>query len=246
MASLEKILVSNGLSDKEAKIYLCTLEHGEISIALLAKKTGIKRTTIYNLLDDLKSKNIIHISRRKGIQYLSAVSPAVVIDQFRRAASSANEALPALINMAYQSPVKPRINFYEGLNGIKIVLREFTQSQSPPFGFTDYGNMPTELHEFIQEEVIPMRIKKKNWGHFILTNNPTNQKLAGRNETYFSENRILNFPDNQNPIELLLFDDQKVALLSFHPQERFGLIINSKNIYKTIKNIFDLLWASAR
>ena len=48
-----------GLSQKEKKVYKTILEHGKIAPALVSRKTGINRTTIYSVATELKSRGLI-------------------------------------------------------------------------------------------------------------------------------------------------------------------------------------------
>ena len=47
-----------GLSETEAKIYLAALELGQTSVSRIARKSGIKRTTIYLSLENLMEKGL--------------------------------------------------------------------------------------------------------------------------------------------------------------------------------------------
>ncbi len=244
-AVIEQILKENGFNEKEAKLYLAVLELGEASISKLASKTHIKRTTIYSLIDSMKKRGIISVTQKRGIQYLSALSPRVLIDRFKHSAHSAEAMLPVLMEMAYTSPLKPRIRFYEGLDGLKEILREFSYSKEPTMGFTDYGEMPKELDDFIRKQVVPIRRKLKNPVRLITTKNDRNAAVRNEDHLRYSEHRLVDFPKPRNPIEILLFEGSKVAFLSFTQKELFGLIIDSAAIHQTLRNIFELVWAGA-
>ncbi|USN54328.1 MAG: hypothetical protein H6765_07295 [Candidatus Peribacteria bacterium] len=53
------VLKRYGLSEKEAKIYLTTLELGSAPASTIGRRAGIKRVTAYALLQDLKRKQIV-------------------------------------------------------------------------------------------------------------------------------------------------------------------------------------------
>ena len=56
---LEKILIQLGLSEKERQVYSLILESGKIAPALIARKTGIVRTTVYSVADELEKQGLI-------------------------------------------------------------------------------------------------------------------------------------------------------------------------------------------
>jgi len=53
MNQLNETLLQMGLNEKEAKVYLACLELGGATIAEIAEKSGVKRTSIYNFLEEL-------------------------------------------------------------------------------------------------------------------------------------------------------------------------------------------------
>lgn len=239
---IDKILINNGFADKEAAVYLSVLEAGESPISNIAKKTQLKRSTVYHIVDSLQLKGVVSVNTRRGIQYISALSPRILIDRFKKSAQMAERVLPELMEMAYSSTLKPRIRFFEGLEGIKQILREFSYSKIQSMGFTDYEPMPKDLFKFIRDEIVPERIKNKNCAQLIVPSNSMNQRVQSEDEKYFTQHRIVNFPMPENPIELLLFGEMSVAFLSFVKKEMFAVVIDSPAVYNTIKNIFLFIW----
>jgi sugar-specific transcriptional regulator TrmB len=211
-------------------------------MARIAAKTQLKRPTVYAVVQILKTKGIVAILKKRGIQYVSALSPRLLIERFAHSTELAVQALPELLEMAYASPLKPRLQFFEGWEGILQVLRQFSYSKIPCMGFTDYEQMPKELFQFIRKTVIPERIKNKNKARLIVPDNPTNWRIQLEDNKYFTEHRIVPFSIPRNPIELLLFGESSVAFLSFIQEEMFGVTIDSPAIYNTLKNIFLYLW----
>jgi len=61
---LNKELEKIGLSKKEAKVYLACLELSEATIGQISKKSGVKRTTVYDIVESLKEKSLISSSTK--------------------------------------------------------------------------------------------------------------------------------------------------------------------------------------
>ncbi len=59
MENIEKVFDQLGLSLKEKKIYKIILEYGKIAPALISRKTGINRTTVYSVAGELKDRGLI-------------------------------------------------------------------------------------------------------------------------------------------------------------------------------------------
>lgn len=243
---IEDILKENGLNDKEAKVYLAALSAGEATVASIASNANLERTTVYSMLDDMERKGLLSVIKRKGIQYISALPPRVLVDRFKQSATHAEQLLPELLQMAYASPLKPRIRFYDGLEGIKEILVEFSHSRTPCLGFTDYAQMPPELFKFLRKTIVPNRRSRKIEAFFVVPRNETNSKLQKEDDIHFAEHRLVDFPMHTNPLELNLFDISKVGFLSYTKEELFGVVIDSPAIYSTLKNLFLLVWQNAK
>ena len=48
-----ELIQTLGLSEHEAAVYLAALELGEANIQEISRKSGVKRTSIYNFIDTL-------------------------------------------------------------------------------------------------------------------------------------------------------------------------------------------------
>ncbi len=64
-----------GLSEKEARLYLVALETGPTTIAKLAQKSGVKRGTIYEFLDEMIEKGLLEITITGKRKLYSGVEP---------------------------------------------------------------------------------------------------------------------------------------------------------------------------
>ena len=77
------LLNSLGLSDAEGRVYLAALELGEASIQQLSRKSGVKRTSIYNFIDKLKERQVITETRKAKRSVYSAVHPAQLAEMLK-------------------------------------------------------------------------------------------------------------------------------------------------------------------
>ncbi len=242
----EQILIENGLSEKEAKVYLSVLAGGELTFSHIALKTHIKRTTIYHIVDMMKTKGLLSLIKRGGVQYVSALSPRILIERFKDASLHAEHMLPDLLDLAYASPLKPRLQFFEGMSGIKEILSKFAHSKHPSMGFTNYEKMPKELFQYIRQKIIPLRKKNRHHARLIAPNTDFNRSIQKQDSRSMTEHRMAPFTTSNNRIELLLFGESNIAFLSFAKDEMFGVIVDSKAIYSMLENIFLLVWSSSR
>ncbi len=122
---LIKTLEGIGFRDVEAKVYLTTLELGEALASDIAKKSRLKRPSVYVILKDLIKRGYISSYSRRGITRFVARDPKSVVGAALEKAQSANAALPEFLSLLKNEDItKPRIQYFEGLQGIIAVMED--------------------------------------------------------------------------------------------------------------------------
>lgn len=238
---LERILMENGLAEKETTLYLAILQAGETTLAHAANKSHLKRSTVYSLVEGMKERGFLSETKHRGICYISALSPRLLVERFERSTDAAKSVLPQLMDLAYASPVKPRIRFYDGQEGIKQILFDAAASGKDYIGFIDYALMPKEIYRYIRSKVAPERDKLGNHLRLLMPRNETNTKVLADYRQKV-EHRMVDFPSRKNHIEILLYEGSKIGCMSFVKNEMFGVVIDSEGIYVTLRDLFMLIW----
>lgn len=241
----EQVLIDNGLSRKEATLYLAVLESGELTHARAAEKSRLKRSTVYSLVEGLKAKGILSETKRSGISYVSALAPKLLVERFDHSVEQARSILPQLIDLAFASPIKPRIRFYDGMEGIKDILLDAATSGKDYIGFIDYTLMPKEIYRHIRTKVAPARQKIGNNLRLLMPKNATNVRIQ-KDYRQKIEHRMVDFPSRKNHIEILLYDRSKIGCMSYMKHEMFGVVIDSEGIYQTLHDLFMIIWQNAK
>ena len=72
-------LTSVGISEKAAKIYLAGLALGTTSVQELARKTGLKRPTVYLHIDELLKQGLFETVSLNNKRYYRAAEPEMEI-----------------------------------------------------------------------------------------------------------------------------------------------------------------------
>ena len=73
--ALQNDLQNIGLTDKEASVYLSTLELAQASVQDIGKKANVNRTTTYVVLESLIEKGLVSTLDKDKKTYYIAVSP---------------------------------------------------------------------------------------------------------------------------------------------------------------------------
>src|SRR4030042_6777720 len=89
-----KALLEIGLTQQEADTYLALLKLGGATATVLAKEIGIKRTTVYPILQSLAEKGCVFVYFRKSKRFYYAQKPEKLVNLLAKKVEFFNSALP--------------------------------------------------------------------------------------------------------------------------------------------------------
>ena len=234
-----------GLSDKEAKLYLAVLELGEANIGQIALKSGVKRTTAYDVINSLKEKRLLTEITKGKKALFSAEDPRKLEGQLDEKKETLKKILPELLSITNLLDKKPTIKFYEGNEGIKEVYKDTLNypdqellawvSQEAVIGFDV---------EWLDKYYLAKRLAKKIWVRAIAPDVPEMQQYKGLDEKSLRKTKLVSAEEFPFEVEINLYGKNRIAVMSF--VEKIGLIIESPKLYRTLKSIFELNWKDVR
>jgi sugar-specific transcriptional regulator TrmB len=232
-----------GLSSKEAKLYLAVLELGEANIQQIAFKSGVKRTTVYDVINSLKEKRLLTEITKGKKTFFSAEDPRKLESQLDERKETLKKILPELLSITNLLDKKPTIKFYEDNEGIKEVYKDTLNypdqelmawvSQEAVVGFDV---------EWLDKYYLAKRLAKKIWVRAIGPDVPEMQQYKGLDEKSLRKTKLVSAEEFPFEVEINLYGKNRIAVMSF--AEKIGLIIESPKLYRTLKSIFELSWKS--
>lgn len=239
---MEKIIENFNLEEKEAKVYLASLSLGKSRVSDIAKKAQLNRITTYEILKRLTSKGIANNIVHKKIIYFEVIDPKQFLKKIERQAEMAKEVIPQLLLIKNISNKQPRVEYFVGVEGLKIVYEDTLNCQEKIiYNMANIENLIAFFGNDFLNTYINKRIKKGIRVDVLIPNNEFAQKYI-KNEKQINPLRNYKFfNDEQFPIpnEIMIYDN-KIILLSF--SSRIGVIIEDHDIAESLKSIFKLLW----
>jgi sugar-specific transcriptional regulator TrmB len=231
-----------GLEEKEAAVYAAILELGEATIAKISQKSGIKRSTVYDALDNLKKKGLISQTIRGKRPIFLAENPKKLIDVLDEKKRQLEETMPEILSLMNLLDKKPRIRYFEGLAGIKEVFEDTLRHADQeiltwfPYPYINLGE------DYFWKHYIPERLKKKIWARAIVPDTEENRKFSedlkekALTKTRFVKDNAFSGFD----LEIKIYGKAKLGIISY--KEDLGIIIESEKIYAGLKAIFEGMW----
>ena len=248
---LWQILNQIGLTEKEAKIYLALLETGNQAASIIAKKSGVNRTTCYMILTDLKDKGLITTSNIGSTQYFQALDPTFLLTYIQKAKNKLaiqenmlQQNMQYLENIQAKNTNKPKVKFYEGEAGIlNLYLDTLKAKEKKIYSFLNYFAVPEKLYKKLETEYLPQRIKLEIEAK-IITISKQQIKTKGNILTNAEEKlrEIKHYTsDLELEVEIQTYDN-KTSIINFKKDSLFGVLIENQELANSIKNLHKIIW----
>lgn len=242
--TIKEALNKIGLEGKRADIYIACLEKGGATAYEIAKTVDLKRPTVYDILYSLIKEGLVYTSPKKGAKHFYPADPNRLLSSLKEKENTLIAALPLLQGL-YNSPkVKPNIRYFEGKEGIKEMNNESLKTLKKGGEILIYcgEDVLRYLPKYV-EEYIKQRIAKGIRVRGIYKKTPEILKYMDKNQAQLRTVRLVDekFLPMNNEINIY---GNKVAIASYG-KEMFGMIIESEEISKSQKAIFELAWRGA-
>lgn len=234
-----------GLSDKEARVYLSALEYGPTTLAQIAQKAGIKRTTIYEFLDDLLARGVLIMTVSGKRAYYTGLPPENLEKLIEKQKEVIQGLIPELSLLTKKNPASPKVRFYEGVDGMKHVYSDTltgAEGEEALF-YSNFKEAYETMTNSFWETYTKKRVEKRVLMKGITPDSEYVSKSDRANKKVFRE--VVVVPEEKLDIsnEIIIYSN-KVAIISL--RERVGIIVESQQIADTQRKIFNLLWESLR
>jgi len=229
-----------GLSTSEVQIYLAALELGESTVQELARKSGIKRTSIYNFIDKLKDRQILTETKRNKRSIFSATNPHRLVELGKIRIRELEHFLPQLLAINNRSLRKPRVTFHEGIEGIKEIYNDMLQERRPIIGWSDQKHMWPILGKEYCESFPPERAKRGISLQIIANDTTENRKFSEKDKELLRETKFIS-SESDLRTEINIYGD-KVLLASFRSHPAFAVLVEDKDIAETLRVTWKELW----
>lgn len=239
MSTLEEKLEKIGLSERESRVYLTTLELGPTGALQLSRLTGINRPMVYHTLESLKKRGLIEVQLRGLKQKFAAASPDqfdAIISDHKRTFESALPELLALYNLRGS---KSQIKYYEGVEGVKSVfettLREL-KTGDPYYVMARQDNWANISMEWL-EHFIERRARKQLDARILLEDTERGRYNMRMDQAWNQKTRLLPHPIDTD----IIICPQRFVTYDFAPPFQI-VVVENPNIIRTQLQLFRYIW----
>lgn len=242
---LAPLLESIGMDDKQAALYLTGLHIGTAPASDYAKKAGFNRITTYTMLEELVEAGHFTMVKKERAKWYAPVAPDFLVLEAQKNADALKKALPELRSLTGAAFRKPHVRYFEGWEGVRHVYEDTLTAKTELLNYANSSLIRKHWPGY-DTEYVDQRVKHRIYLRGIAPDDATGKRVHGEDKKYLREIRLVSLKqfDFQNEIKIY---DNKIAIISFPKDEKsmFGVIIESKEVAETQRQIFEMAWRYA-
>jgi sugar-specific transcriptional regulator TrmB len=236
-------------NEKETKVYLALMELGSAKAVNIARKVGLNRTSVYDILEVLLQKGLISKYKKGGATFFSALEPKQLITyldrekeevsaKIEKQKQKVNELLPELISLQNIFTTKPKVQFFEGEKGMREAYEDTLTAKDMILAYANVETMHEGLPNFFPE-YYKRRAAKKIFIRAIVPRNKITIEKLKENVAEMRDSRFLPEASMSFTPEINIYN-KKILFASW--KEKIAIIIESKELADLQRLTFNLLW----
>lgn len=247
-------LMSLGLKDKQASVYLSCLQLGPSPAQHIAKKADVVRATTYVILEELMALGLVTKYKEGKKTMFSAEAPRQLLrllekqeEEIQEKQNDLEQILPELQMLTKAAGDKPSVRYFEGKEGLRAIRQEiimYTRSEDILYNFTPMDHL---RGVFAREEdtYYTQRIAKGISAKTLFTAESNKVKTEWFSLPSGGKTEIRFVPPHKFPVPagMTIYRD-RIAIGSY-TGKLFGVIIESQQMANMMRAMFELAWDSA-
>ncbi len=241
----KNLLESQWLSEKESLVYLCLLQLWSAPASVIARRTSIKRVTVYSVLKDLERKQIASCIEKKWVSYFQVIDPLKLFAKTKEKHQLFEEKIPELLALTNIYHNKPKIEYFEWYQWLKEMYDDLLTSKAELYSFLGVGALDRQLQEYLETEFLPRRVQNKVFAKVMIGEDEQSLVYKKKDKKNYRETRIVKQSPFELSAEINLYGPWKVGIALFSSDEMSALVIHSPKLYDTLVNIFNVLRSTA-
>lgn len=242
-----KMLTSIGLTDKQAIVYSALLELGEAKMTHIARHARLKRPTVYLVIEELMSLSLVGMVEKGKKKIYSAVHPNRISEILDSRKQQYQEMLPNLIARYGSVRGKPKVQMLEGLNGIKQAYQQayelLKERENEGLWFGNISFLLEQFPQVIKEYDAVLDSLKKYSIRELITGGEVSHTWVQKMQQSPKPYHQIKYYNDEGGCGMTdqLIVGNKIMLFSMNT-ELFTLIIESEELAKTQRFLFEQLW----
>src|SRR3989344_606032 len=242
MTKTEEALKNLGLNEKQVAVYVNLLQLGEATAYRIAEKSGLKRPTVYVVLEELRLKGLVLKIPYPKKQIYSAKPPEELIAESEDKLREVKRILPELLALV-KGDRKPSVMYFDGTDGVKRLLNFGLEKMENKeiVGFNAHTEGINDEITGVFEEY-NQKLKKMKIGiRGIVQDHPSLNPYREKDAEFDRNMKIVPFEKYSSDVSVDIGSDF-VRILMFKDLQ--GVVIEHKGLALALKQIFEMQWGN--
>lgn len=238
---IEQILGQVGLDEREAKVYLATLALGESTVLPISDKANIGRTYCYDILDSLAEKGLITYVEKRGRRRYSATEPKMIKKLLHDKLTQLDDILPDLEGLYQKAPIRPKVRFFEGREGVEILHEEILKEAKEVWfvgSISDWAKRFPNYVEYVRKQ-IAKGIKIRDLVR------PGSEALKYQKFYKKGQQEMRFLPETAKFNTDNMLWNNKFVMISYGA-DLYAVSVESAEIAQTMRVIYEILWEKGK
>lgn len=228
------VLQSLGLDKKTEVVYRALLSLADAPASAVARRSGIRRTSVYYILENLVSMGLATSYTERGVRRFAAEHPSKLKTYFERQAILAERLIPDLEKEISKSRISPTVKVFEGKDAVKSMSEEALRTKKKTILSIGSTKKLTELLG-----------GKYGWGKRRRERGIFQRALRTHNDATIDTparlHSVRHLPESfRFPGYIMIFDNS-IGVIPFEEPVR-GILITDAVYAEMMKTIFETLW----
>lgn len=236
-----KIIKDLGLPEQEVEAYLALLKLGGGLASTVAREMGVKRTTVYAILQSLAAKNLVLVYFRKSRKFYHPVPPKKLARLFEKKLDIFTKLIPTLESLDRKQAQMFGLRFIETKEELKQFYLDINE---------EYKNLKKKTYDVISSDISWEGIDPE----FFQQYRKDRAKLGIKPRLLFSEDSRENVESTTALLReykflpktytlkssINIFRDK--VLIADTKLDSLAVLISIQTMVDTFKAVFNLLW----
>lgn len=239
-----------GLNTKEVEVYLVLVASGWMTALQLSRKSSVKRTTLYRVLESLIERGLVEEKLEDKTTLYSGTSGESLIGMVKekeREFKKMQEVMPEIAEqIGWLKQVKPKeinVRFVRGVRGLQYLNLKHTRAKTKEVLIIDSNQWDKVLSREFAEEVRARNVKNKVvvrevTNHYSPDTSWTDNQEYLRNHYQF---RILDKNILEIAQDIYIFDNT-IQYTGYDKNDLVGIELESPEYAGMMKQMFEILW----
>ncbi len=249
MHQLQSLLEGIGLNPHESRLYLYLLRSGEHPASVIAKATGIPRSTVRGTLDKLCERGVVSKLYKRNTQYYHCKKPKMLMSMLesdiKRSEKNKKkilETLPIFNGIYEQKNIVPKVQVFEGEDQL---IEAFNQCLYEDIDelliFTSYKFLQNPIIRKNDDDFfIKMRAKKGIHARVLVGKTSEASKMKSVSKSELRQRRFI--PKKHSlPGNIHIYGDS-VMYFSASENEYMAVLVESSVMANTMRTLFEFMW----